>query len=285
MHILEKDISRISHAEKLSNRVLFNALGQMGLNSLVLFNDTKSEGSLSFTPRQEYSIGRDDGFNPKMFGDLGDMPVIIKFIDPDDIVNPPINEGRAPEQYIADVLRITQEVRETEAPTPDILGIAKIDGQHAIISEFDPNIESFHDLLRNPGNPDRAEIRHALGCAATSIIGLHSKGIVHGDFDSQNTAHDRVTNQARTIDLASAYYESSDNSRIFDLRGYSSTLNLQDPDGRVSHVWVSDAREEFLDPYIEAVKQGEVAVPSSTREYIKQLKDLWLMIPYFFRRD
>ena len=248
MRISEEYIHYTGELTEDSSDAIAQSLLKMGERGLLLFGESQDIPPLSFERRSDYRIGRDNGSDRLYFGDLGNMPVAIKRMHPDDL-----NEytGETFEQKIVNDYSVTRKLSQSEAPTLEMLGIVKNYSSFGVITKFEDNIESFDRVLWQSKNPSRDEIEHALYCAAMSAAAMHSNGIRHGDYCAQNTAQDKVTRQARVIDTTIAHFTSNIEDSRYDLWSYITTLNSTDLGVSSSHVKEEDVQQFLLDPYAE----------------------------------
>ena len=248
MRISEEYIHYTGELTEDSSDAIAQSLLKMGERGLLLFGESQDIPPLSFERRSDYRIGRDNGGDRLYFGDLGNMPVAIKRMHPDDL-----NEytGETFEQKIVNDYNVTCKLNRSAAPTLEMIGIVKNYSSFGVITKFEDNIESFDRVLWQSKTPSRDEIEHALYCAAMSAAAMHSNGIRHGDYCAQNTAQDKVTRQARVIDTTIAHFTSKIEDSRYDLWSYITTLNSTDIGVSNSRVKEEDVQQFLLDPYAE----------------------------------
>ena len=260
MRISEEYIHYTGELTENNSDAIAQSLLKMGERGLLLFGESQDIPPLSFERKLDYRIGRNNGGDRLYFGDLGNMPVAIKRMHPDDL-----NEytGETFEQKIVNDYNVTCKLNQSAAPTLEMLGIVKNYRSFGVITKFEDNIESFDRVLWQSKNPSRDEIEHALYCAAMSAAAMHSNGIRHGDYCAQNTAQDKVTRQARVIDTTSAYLSSNTKDSRYDLWSYITTLNSVDIGVSCSHVKEEDVQQFLLDPYAEMTQNMPSGISQS----------------------
>ena len=260
MRISEEYIHYTGELTESNSDAIAQSLLKMGERGLLLFGESQDIPPLSFERRSDYRIGRDNGSDRLYFGDLGNMPVAIKRMHPDDL-----NEytGETFEQKIVNDYSVTCKLNQSAAPTLEMLGIVKNYRSFGVITKFEENIESFDRVLWQSQTPSRDEIEHALYCAAMSAAAMHSNGIRHGDYCAQNTAQDKVTRQARVIDTTIAHFTSNIEDSRYDLWSYITTLNSTDLGVSSSHVKEADVQQFLLDPYAEMTQNMPSGISQS----------------------
>ena len=260
MRISEEYIHYTGELTENNSDAIAQSLLKMGERGLLLFGESQDIPPLSFERRSDYRIGRDNGGDRLYFGDLGNMPVAIKRMHPDDL-----NEytGETFEQKIVNDYSVTRKLSQSAAPTLEMLGIVKNYRSFGVITKFEDNIESFDRVLWQSKNPSRDEIEHALYCAAMSAAVMHSNGIRHGDYCAQNTAQDKVTRQARVIDTTIAHFTSNIEDSRYDLWSYITTLNSTDLGVSNSRVKEEDVQQFLLDPYAEMTQNMPSGISQS----------------------
>ena len=260
MRISEEYIHYTGELTENNSDAIAQSLLKMGERGLLLFGESQDIPPLSFERRSDYRIGRDNGGDRLYFGDLGNMPVAIKRMHPDDL-----NEytGETFEQKIVNDYNVTCKLNQSAAPTLEMLGIVKNYRSFGVITKFEDNIESFDRVLWQSKNPSRDEIEHALYCAAMSAAAMHSNGIRHGDYCAQNTAQDKVTRQARVIDTTIAHFSSNTEDYRHDLSSYITTLDFVDIGTISSRVKEEDVQQFLLDPYAEMTQNMPSGISQS----------------------
>ena len=260
MRISEEYIHYTGELTENNSDAIAQSLLKIGERGLLLFGESQDIPPLSFERRSDYRIGRNNGGDRLYFGDLGNMPVAIKRMHPDDL-----NEytGETFEQKIVNDYNVTCKLNQSAAPTLEMLGIVKNYRSFGVITKFEDNIESFDRVLWQSQTPSRDEIEHALYCAAMSAAAMHSNGIRHGDYCAQNTAQDKVTRQARVIDTTIAHFSSDTEDSRYDLWSYITTLNSVDIGTISSRVKEEDVQQFLLDPYAEMTQNMPSGISQS----------------------
>ncbi len=260
MRISEEYIHYTGELIENNSDAIAQSLLKMGARGLLLFGESQDIPPLSFERRSDYRIGRNNGGDRLYFGDLGNMPVAIKRMHPDDL-----NEytGETFEQKIVNDYNVTCKLNRSAAPTLEMIGIVKNYSSFGVITKFEENIESFDRVLWQSQTPSRDEIEHALYCAAMSAAAMHSNGIRHGDYCAQNTAQDKVTRQARVIDTTIAHFTSNTEDYRHDLSSYITTLDFVDIGTISSRVKEEDVQQFLLDPYAEMTQNMPSGISQS----------------------
>lgn len=136
--------------------------------------------------------------------------VALKSMNPQEIRD---DETWDIEEAMAKEFAIAQELQNSEAPSFNYLGFIKRRNDFLTITQYEEEVRNFDALAKEF---DTAKLIKALGIAATTLIALHTRGIIHDDFMlANNTAYDTRTDQARTIDLSfSRHAQRSDHSEF-----------------------------------------------------------------------
>ena len=260
MRISEEYIHYTGELTENNSDAIAQSLLKMGERGLLLFGESQDIPPLSFERKSDYRIGRNNGGDRLYFGDLGNMPVAIKRMHPDDL-----NEytGETFEQKIVNDYNVTCKLNQSAAPTLEMIGIVKNYPSFGVITKFEENVESFDRVLWQSQTPSRDEIEHALYCAAMSAAAMHSNGIRHGDYCAQNTAQDKVTRQARVIDTTIAHFSSNTEDYRHDLSSYITTLDFVDIGTISSRVKEEDVQQFLLDPYAEMTQNMPSGISQS----------------------
>lgn len=260
MRISEEYIHYTGELTENTSDAIAQSLRKIGERGLLLFSEGQDIPPLSFDRKSDYRTGRDDGGDRLYFGDLGNMPVAIKRMHPDDLSK---YTGETFEQKIVNDYNVTRKLSRSAAPTLEMLGIVKNHRSFGVITKFEENIESLDRVFWQPQTPSRDEIEHALYCAAVSAAVMHGNGIRHGDFGAQNTAQDKVTRQARVIDTTTAHFTNNTEDFKYDLWSYLTTLNFANFEMSRSYVNEEDVQQFLLDPYAEMTQNMPSGISQS----------------------
>lgn len=193
---------------------------------------------LTFTPIEEYAIGRSDATSGIRFGkmstDIVDIPVALK---------PHHNIASALSEFcIAQRLTSEGHIKPYQP-----LGFLS-DGDYIhTISMFEGDVVSCDTITDN--TDDTEKIQRVLLTGATTLAKLHKSGVAHGDAQIKNTAFHTKTEEVRAIDLTSSYFDKSCRGIADDMDWYIGTL----PDYITSMPSSECIKTYFFDPYLSLV--------------------------------
>lgn len=175
--------------------------------------------------------------------------VALKSMNPQEIRD---DETWGIEEAMAKEFAIAQELQNSEAPSFNYLGFIKRRNDFLTITQYEEEVRNFDALAKEF---DTAKLIKALGIAATTLIALHTRGIIHDDFMLANTAYDTRTDQARTIDLSfSRHAQRSDHSEFTrNVASYITSLGATESEYRTFRTAHELIEHHFIDIYAEAV--------------------------------
>ena len=193
---------------------------------------------LTFTPAEEYAIGRRDTTSGVKFGRVStgntDIPVALK---------PHHNTASALSEFC-----ITQRLTSEGHIKPyQPLGFLSDGDSVHTMSIFEGDVVSCDTITDSTDDPE--EIQRVLLTGATTLAKLHKSGVAHGDAQIKNTAFHTKTEEVRAIDLTSSYFDKSCRGIADDMDWYIGTLPdylYPMPDGDY-------IRTYFIDPYLSLV--------------------------------
>lgn len=193
---------------------------------------------LTFTPIEEYSIGRHDTTSGVRFEKIStgntDIPVALK---------PHCNAASALSEFC-----ITQRLTSEGYIRPyQPLGFLPDRNSIHTISMFEGDVVSCDTITDRTDDPEK--IQRVLLIGATTLAKLHKSGVAHGDAQIKNTAFHTKTGDVRAIDLTSSYFDKSCRGIIDDMDWYMGTL----PDYITSIPSSECIKTYFFDPYLSLV--------------------------------
>ena len=253
--------------------VLARALRQIPSSTVLLLTDTDTsqahfmpDTEYGFTSKPEYSAGRVGG-DIRGFGEISisstSLPVVIKNMSPRKIRH---EETWDIEDAIAKEYAIAQELKNSEAPSFNYIGFIKQRNDFLTITEYEKQVENF-DTSNQKFNEDKVIL--ALGTAASTLIALHSRGILHDDLTLSNTAYDTRNHQARTIDLSFARHAPRNSVHEFthNVTDYVTSLGVA-KSGRSGFAATRERVENHLiEPYATALSD---TIPAREIDKIRQ---------------
>lgn len=212
--------------------------GQLLVTGGTPLNSLDHGQKLTFTPVEEYSIGRRDTTSGVRFGRVStgntDVPIALK---------PHHNTASALSEFC-----ITQHLTgEGHIKPYQPLGFLSDGNYIHTISMFEGSVVSCDTITDNTDDPE--EIQRVLLIGATTLAKLHKSGVAHGDAQIKNTAFHTKTGDVRAIDLTSSYFDKSCRGIIDDMDWYMGTL----PDYITSMPSSECIKTYFFDPYLSLV--------------------------------
>ena len=147
----------------------------------------QSPPNVELHPRPDYAEGRKRSIHGVYFADLAlahtDRPVVTQPV----AIKPVLSVHFAAHEYrTADYLN-----RDGQQLTFQLLGFIRRGSQFSTITKFDSGVVSYDNIiLQERSRPPEQAVQEALIVAARTLLILHDKQLVHGDFQIKNTASD-----------------------------------------------------------------------------------------------
>ena len=207
----------------------------------------QSPPNVELHPRPDYAEGRKRSIHGVYFADLAlahtDRPVVTQPV----AIKPVLSVHFAAHEYrTADYLN-----RDGQQLTFQLLGFIRRGSQFSTITKFDSGVVSYDNIiLQERSRPPEQAVQEALIVAARTLLILHDKQLVHGDFQIKNTASD-INGRTRVVDLTTMRAFSTASDVSDDITQYTGSLTRFGT--RPSPITQQQFQDYFLDTYRDGI--------------------------------